>query len=252
MQRRPWSRDELLVAFNLYCKLPFGQLHHGNPRIIEVAQFLDRSANAVAMKLSNLASFDPQLEKRNIRGLSHASKRDKEIFEEFYLNPESLANASESAMEQLTSDDNEVSTRSLTSEGPTETERVVRVRRVQRFFRESVLANYEYKCGLTGIAITGLINASHIIPWSQNIARRADPTNGIALCVLYDRMFDRGMLTFDETLRVVLSDKICQKPHSKMHRSLLVDIKGRRLTIAKRASPDKDALAYHRESVFQG
>ena len=25
-----WTRDELIVAFNLYCKLPFGQMHRGN------------------------------------------------------------------------------------------------------------------------------------------------------------------------------------------------------------------------------
>ena len=35
--RRNWSRDELLAAFNLYCRTPFGRLHRGNPDIIALA-----------------------------------------------------------------------------------------------------------------------------------------------------------------------------------------------------------------------
>lgn len=215
----PWSRDELLIAFNLYSKLPFGLLHHSNPKIIKTATLIDRSANALAMKLVNLASFDPQLQMRNIKGLNHASKHDKEIFIEFYNNPESLANASEEVLDRLTTKINDsksedpiiphqVKTPTGTTGTETETETIIRARRVQRFFRESVLANYDYKCALTGITITSLINASHIIPWSQNRQRRADPTNGLSLCVLYDRMFDRGLLTFDVNLRVVLSNEI--------------------------------------------
>jgi len=33
-----WTRAHFLVRVDLYCKLPFGQLHRGNPIIIDVAQ----------------------------------------------------------------------------------------------------------------------------------------------------------------------------------------------------------------------
>jgi hypothetical protein len=56
---RTWSRDELVVAMNLYCKLPFGQLHQRNPVIIALAEKLGRTPGSVAMKLCNLASLDP-------------------------------------------------------------------------------------------------------------------------------------------------------------------------------------------------
>src|SRR5258706_11315334 len=59
MSRRAWTRDELVIAFNLYCKLRFGQCHGRNPAVIQLAKVLDRSPNAVAMKLCNFASFDP-------------------------------------------------------------------------------------------------------------------------------------------------------------------------------------------------
>ena len=35
--RKAWSRDELLVAFNLYCRIPFGRLHMGNGDVIKLA-----------------------------------------------------------------------------------------------------------------------------------------------------------------------------------------------------------------------
>ena len=40
MTRKNWTRDELIVAFNLYCKLPFGKIHNKNPAIIELAVLL--------------------------------------------------------------------------------------------------------------------------------------------------------------------------------------------------------------------
>jgi putative restriction endonuclease len=59
MVRRNWTRDELIVAFNLYCKLPFGQLHAKNPRVVEMARALGRTPGSVAMKLVNFAALDP-------------------------------------------------------------------------------------------------------------------------------------------------------------------------------------------------
>ena len=57
--KRGWTRDELLVAFNLYCKTPFGRLHQRNPEIIRLASALGRTPSALAMKLVNFASLDP-------------------------------------------------------------------------------------------------------------------------------------------------------------------------------------------------
>jgi hypothetical protein len=35
---KSWSRDELVVIFNLYCSMSFGVMHSRNPRIIEIAR----------------------------------------------------------------------------------------------------------------------------------------------------------------------------------------------------------------------
>lgn len=79
-----WTKDELILAINLYCKLPFGRLHKNTAEIIELANLLDRSNNAIAYKLVNFASLDPSLQKRGIKGASNTSKLDKEVWDEFY------------------------------------------------------------------------------------------------------------------------------------------------------------------------
>ncbi|MDB5384736.1 MAG: endonuclease [Planctomycetaceae bacterium] len=64
MASRKWTRDELLLAMNLYCQLPFGKLHQHNPEIIQLAAALDRTPSSIAMKLVNLASLDPLHQQR--------------------------------------------------------------------------------------------------------------------------------------------------------------------------------------------
>src|SRR5882672_8165978 len=77
---RKWTRDELLIALNLYHKLNFGQFTSRNPVIMAVAKKLGRKPGGLSMKLCNLASFDPALKMRGINGLSGASKLDKLIW----------------------------------------------------------------------------------------------------------------------------------------------------------------------------
>ena len=85
-----WTRDELILAINLYCKLPFGKLHRSNPQIIHLSKLINRTPNSVAYKLVNFASLDPSLKARGVKGASHASILDKEIWNEFYDNWEDL------------------------------------------------------------------------------------------------------------------------------------------------------------------
>ena len=77
MPRAPsvkWTRAHLLIALNLYCKLPFGRLHRNNPIIVQVAEKMGRTPNSLAMKLCNFASLDPVQKARGIKGLAGASR----------------------------------------------------------------------------------------------------------------------------------------------------------------------------------
>ena len=99
---RHWSRDEHVLAFNLYCKIPFGTIHMGNPKIIELADLLHRSAGAVSYKLANFARLDPTLQSRGIRGLAHGAKGEEEVWQEFATNGEKLAYESEKLLAEHT------------------------------------------------------------------------------------------------------------------------------------------------------
>jgi predicted restriction endonuclease len=121
---------------------------------------------------------------------------------------------------------------------------------VQSFFRQAVLASYEEKCAMCSLGLRRLLTAGHIIPWSVSRERRADPTNGLALCSLHERAFDTGLLAVDDSMRVMVAAAArCNRP-PPVHRVALLEIEGSRLVRPRRFAPDPTALAWHRENVF--
>jgi putative restriction endonuclease len=255
LAHRSWTRDELLLAFNLYCRTPFGRMHRSNPDIIALARGIGRTPSAVAMKLVNFASFDPTHQSRAVAGLSNASRADRAVWDAFNANPEELAYESQSAYSRVVAeraDANEPETREEEPFRPEQTEgtRLVRVRLVQKFFRESVLSSYEYRCAFCLLDLPELLNASHIIPWRDSVERRADPRNGLALCAIHDRAFDRGLLTVTERHTVAASGRAKADSSGRLHEVALIEVEGQPLALPKKFLPDPQALAYHREHVF--
>jgi hypothetical protein len=167
-----WTREHTLIALNLYCELPFGQLHKGNPIIKEVAAKMGRPANSLAMKLCNLASLDPVQRARGVKGLEGASKQDRLMWNEFQDNLSVLGAESEQLVHDLFTKDEtkEVDflqrdkARLVAPIGPTEIQATVKVRRGQQFFRQAVLTAYDVRCCISGINIPRLLVASHIKP----------------------------------------------------------------------------------------
>jgi putative restriction endonuclease len=202
------------------------------------------------MKMVNFASLDPTHRLRNVKGLQHASKEDERIWEEFHENWESLASESQRAIQQLSKATEQEEFFELSEPSVTEVARSVKVRLVQRFFRDTVLASYNFNCSLCKMSLSAMLNASHIIPWSVNKRRRADPRNGICLCALHDRAFDRGLITVSENYKIMVSKSIKIPNVSKLHKVGLLDIEGDKIYLPDRFSPDPVALAYHREKIF--
>jgi putative restriction endonuclease len=253
MSTNNWTRDELLLAFNLYCRIPFGKLHKGNPEIIFLAQNIGRTPSAVAMKLVNFASLDPVQQARQIRGLSNASRADREIWYEFNANSEQLAFESQQALQNLSGNlrDTKRVERAVSS-GPTEAFRTVRTRLVQGFFRDAVLSSYDFKCAICNLDLPELLSASHIIPWSANVLRRADPRNGLSLCSIHDRAFDRGLLSVGESFDVLLSTRLKTSfSQCRLHLVAFLEVEGKPIYQPKRFAPDTVALAFHRENIFR-
>lgn len=90
--RTGWTRHQLLIAFDLYCQMPFGKMHSRNPEIIKYAEVIGRTPSALAMKLTNIASLDPAITSTGRRGLKGASTSDKAMWEEMQADWDRFAN----------------------------------------------------------------------------------------------------------------------------------------------------------------
>lgn len=244
--RRNWTRKELLLALDLYCRMPFGKLHQHNPEVMSIAQVIGRTPSAVAMKACNFANLDPNLGRK---GLSSVSKADREIWNEFFEDSQAVAFEIDDIWE--TKEVSDATIKSIPQDAETETLKQVKVRKVQQFFRSSLLVSYASKCAISGLAIPGLLVASHIIPWSKNESRRADPTNGILLNSLYDKAFDKGYMTFDEKWQVCLASDLKSEISDNEFCKSLFAIEGQDLGMPNRFLPDSVAMAYHRNNIFE-
>ena len=254
MPSNKWTREELILAFNLYCKIPFGTIHIHNPEIISLAKILGRTPGAVSWKLANLASLDLSLKERNIAGAPHGSKLDAEVWNEFVGDWDRLAFESEKLLAQKVGKQveeiSDVELLDLPKEGK-ERETVVKVRVNQSFFRKAVLAAYDFKCCVTGLELPELLNASHIIPWSKDEANRINPRNGLCLNAIHDRAFDRGLLTITPALTIKVSKSVTKGKVSDAVQDFLLRYDGLEINKPTRFLPDAKFLKYHNKNIFR-
>ncbi len=255
-----WTREHLLIALNLYCKLPFGSFDRDNAVVKEVATKMGRTSNSLAMKLCNLASLDPVQRARGIKGLEGASKQDRLMWNEFQGNLSVLGSESEQLLHDLFTKDEtkEVDflqrdkARLVTPTGPTETQATVKVRRGQQFFRQAVLNAYDIRCCISGINVPRLLVASHIKPWGKFPNDRLNPRNGLCLSTLHDAAFDAGLITLDDQLSVVLSKRLRSFFPQPALEQNFVPFEGTPIRLPEKlAEPDVDFIRFHRQEIFQ-
>ncbi len=100
----------------------------------------------------------------------------------------------------------------------TEAERLVVQRVGQNIFRERLMAYWQGRCPLTGIADKALLRASHIKPWKdcQSDAERLDVHNGLLLSALWDAAFDSGLVSFDDTGKPLFSPALSERARAEL------------------------------------
>ncbi|MEI6950741.1 HNH endonuclease [Paraflavisolibacter sp. H34] len=249
-----WTREELILAINLYCKLPFGRLHKNNPEIIHLANLLGRTPSSIALKLVNFASLDPSLKARGIKGASNASNLDKQIWNEFYNHWDILPYESEKLLAQLehTSIEqlNQIPETDLPKEGKVR-EQVIKARVNQSFFRNAILASYNSTCCITGMQQAEFLIASHIRPWSADEQNRLNPRNGIAINALHDKAFESGHLTITPEYTIRISSLLMKQddPHTEAY---FKKYDYQKIILPSRFLPDEVFLKYHNNERFKG
>lgn len=250
MARRNWSREETILALYLYCKTPFGKIHKGNRDVIEFAELIGRTPSSFGLKMCNLAAVDPTLKQI---GMSHGSKLDAEIFNEFYNNWEELANEAYSLLKNL-SPSNSLSEK-IEKDIPAGADKVsvVKQRVGQDFFRASVLASYDMQCCITGVSDPKLLIASHIKPWIRATSlEKTNPSNGLCLNPFHDSLFDKGYISLDDDYKIMISPKLRKIETDHQTREWLYQYEGKLIHLPriKAFAPCKDFLEYHRDTIF--
>lgn len=242
-----WTRDELIVAINLYLRTPFGKIHSSNPEILRLATVLGRTANAVSYKLANFASIDPSLERR---GATHYSKLDKQVWNEFFDDWDLLIMESEVLYQEhgLRNPDPEQD-----GSYPIGEDRSVigTTRTKQSFFRNSVLAAYDHQCCVTGLEVSELLVASHIIPWAHDKTHRLNPRNGLCLNAVHDRAFDQGLFTITDDYVLTISDYLRDRCKNEFGKTCFLLADKKKIKLLARFRPDPEFLEYHRNNIFK-
>ena len=255
MRKHLWTRDEFMIVFNLYLKIPFGKMYSTNPDVKRVAALIGRTAGSIAFRLGNFASCDPILKQRGIKGLTGGSKQCQPYWDQFLADKDKFIFESEQILARYQKISLESKykkllfdiSNDLTGE---DKERVVKTRVNQNVFRAIILANYDSTCALSGIDIPELLVASHIIPWADNKEERLNPENGICLSSLYDKAFDQGLITFSDDYKTILSSKIKANVGKTYYADFFEPFEGKQLLNPEKYFPNKRFLEYHRDVIF--
>lgn len=123
----------------------------------------------------------------------------------------------------------------------TEVEQLILARLGQGAFRKSLLKEKK-QCFVTGYPDPQVLVASHIKPWARSSdTERLSPKNGLLLIPTLDRVFDRGLISFEEEGRILISSRLMNPDKLGINRRLKLSAFAGRETF----------LEYHRRKVFK-
>jgi len=255
MKGNNWTREETIVAFNVYCKIPFKNSSKNNPTVIKYANIIGRSPSALNMKIGNFGRLDPELKKQGITGLVNGSKLEEDIWNEFNGDWEKLAFESEELIAKFQNkkveetQEQEIDLKEL-PEGK-ERETTIKARVNQNFFRSTILASYNLKCCITGLSISDFLVASHIKPWAKDRENRTNPHNGLCLNSIHDKAFDKGFITITSDYKILLSKFFDDYSNEQAVNDFFRKYENQKINLPDRFLPSKEFLEYHHNQIFR-
>lgn len=248
--RNEWTRAETLAALHLYFQIPFGKLDQRNPRIRSLAEWIHRTPGAVALKLVNFASLDPQVRASGRLGMGNASRLDERIWQELNQDWDAVANEAAHSFEHYSNEHGVPPGSDVADEVPEIAEgktvtALVKVRVNQARFRKAMLAGYNARCCVSGLSLPQLLVASHIVPWSSDVKNRLNPHNGLLLSVLHDKAYDVGLMTVLPDYTVRVAQRLIDEPLDEFAKTTLRSVDGQRIRLPERFRPAPEFLASH-------
>lgn len=132
--------------------------------------------------------------------------------------------------------------------GPTEKQNIQTIRTRQSDYRKKVLSLWNGQCAVTGVDEKEWLIASHIKPWRESTDwERIDPKNSLLLSPNYDKLFDRGVISFNPSNgKIILPEKMDARFWRNLDRLGITEEKELKFVPE---GTDK-YLDYHKEMVF--
>jgi putative restriction endonuclease len=255
MRKDIWTREQLIVALNLYWQIPYNKISGSSNTIIkEISSLIGRTPAALAYKLMNFTSLDPERQGKGNKGKSSAGSGDKIIWDEYFNEWEKLTNDSLMILSKIQHNPIE---RILNFEEDLkfvegkEKEQLIKVRVNQNNFRQRILASYNEKCCITGLNMPSLLIASHIIPWAKNEQERLNPRNGLCLNSIHDKAFDKGLITLTTDYKIKLSKEILARKQDISIQNFFLKYENQSIILPDRYLPSIDFLDWHYLNVFK-
>ncbi|MBO4821237.1 MAG: HNH endonuclease [Prevotella sp.] len=247
MKKNPnWTEEELKMAINVYCKIPFTKARKSSPEIIKWAKIIGRSPGGLYTKICNFGHCDSGVQ---AKGLSHTGKLDSIIWAEFERNPEKVIFESEQLLAQKMGKTLEEYTEIRTEDLPVGKTReiVVRQRVNQRFFHDTVLSAYNQHCCITGLSISTLLEACHISSWKDDVKNRTNPKNGLCMTPTFHRAYDKYLMAVTPDFEIVISEQMIEGTKDVKTQQYLIGLQHKKILLPDKFAPDVDLLAMHHE-----
>ena len=120
----------------------------------------------------------------------------------------------------------------------------------QKAFSDAVRSNYDHHCCFPGCGVRHdcFLVGAHIARWADHEDLRGDPSNGLCLCLMHDRAFERGLFTISSDLRVAVNRHTTGAIESGWSARHVVPYDGQPMQSGATA-PSRAALALHWERI---
>ena len=248
-----WTREQLIMALNVYFKIPFKDVKEKHPLIQKYAPLIGRTPTALKMKIGNFGRLDPTLKAKDIVGLGHGSMAEEPIWQEFWGNLDKLAFESERLFAERAGMRIEDTLGADIQELPQgrEKEVLVRQRVNQQFFRDAVLTAYLNQCCITGIANTPLLEACHISGWADDENNRTNPKNGLCMTPTFHRAYDKYLIAITPDYEIVISEQMIERTKDEQTQRYLAGLQHKKILMPEKFAPDVEFLAKHHESYIK-
>lgn len=244
LQSGLYSFSEHLSDFYQYLSGENGVNPHSRTNYISWLRFLDGQGYALAGietldDIDDILAID-KLRQQDSNRTKYTTAKDHDNFKSAlrkflqFKNSDFAHQREETVLSEIT---NIQENTSLTE---TEREAIIKARIGQGMFRDGLI-DYWHGCSISTFSHFDLLIASHIKPWKNaNNIERINVYNGLLLLPNYDKLFDRGYISFDDSGKIIYSRYIDKEDK----RLLGMDD---HVHLIKIEEAHKPFLAYHRE-----